>query len=127
MFDELLKIIIKHNLNGVIIGNLNKNYIDLDVKSEAPKEYHGGLSGKPCKNLSNNLIRKTKNEYGDKLTIIGCGGVLSKEDAMEKFELGADLVQMITGMIFEGPILMKKICKEYANKNNPKNLNNNDI
>lgn len=113
-FQKLLEVIIRHRVKGVIIGNLNKNYEDLDHREEAPAEFHGGLSGKPCFRLSNHLIQKTKEAYGNRLTIIGCGGILSPQDAMEKFKLGADLIQLITGMIFKGPGLVKEICKEYA-------------
>jgi len=110
----LMDIIVKYKMNGVVIGNLNKNYDDLDFRNEAPQKYRGGLSGKPCRKLSTELISKTRKEYGNKITIIGCGGIMSPRDAMEKFEAGADLIQLISGMIFEGPTLMREICKEYS-------------
>jgi dihydroorotate dehydrogenase subfamily 2 len=113
-FNDLLDIIDSHKLNGVVIGNLNKNYEDLDYRDEAPKNYRGGLSGKPCRVLSNNLIEKTRSKFGDKKTIIGVGGILTAQDAIEKFRLGADLVQLITGMIFEGPHLINEIAQEYS-------------
>lgn len=114
-FNLLLEVIDKYNIEGVIIGNLNKDYgLNVDVPSELPDSYKGGLSGKPCAKLSNNLIRLTKEHYGNRFTIIGCGGILSAEDAMDKFNAGADLLQLITGMIFEGPHLMKEICERYA-------------
>ncbi len=113
-FSELLEIADKNNIQGVIIGNLNKNYDDLKYREDAPKEFSGGLSGTPCFALSNELIRKTREKYGKRFTIIGSGGIMSPEDAMEKFAAGADLVQLITGMIYEGPVLMKKICQRYA-------------
>lgn len=110
-FNSILEIIDKSFVNGVIIGNLNKNYDDLDAKDEAPQSYKGGTSGKPCFNLSTELIRKTRDLYGKRFTIIGCGGVMSVETAQEKFDAGADLVQIITGLIYHGPSLVKKICK----------------
>lgn len=109
-FDELLKIILKHKLNGVVIGNLNKDYKSLVCVDEAPLSYHGGLSGLPCKNLSTDLIRHTREVCGKNFTIIGVGGIMSPTDAKEKFDAGADLVQLITGMIYEGPGLIKRIC-----------------
>jgi len=115
-FKDLCDIVVKYKFSGVVIGNLNKKYEDIDYREEAPEEYRGGLSGKPCRMLSTQLIKRTRQEYGKKLTIIGCGGILSTKDAIEKFEAGADLVQLITGMIFEGPHLMKEICEELANK-----------
>ena len=117
-FNKLLQIIDKFGFNGVIIGNLNKKYSMLDFPEDAPKEWRGGLSGKPCFELSNELIRRTRAEYGARFTIIGSGGIFSPEDAMAKFRAGADLVQLITGMIFEGPGLVGRICNAYATAKN---------
>ena len=113
-FAALLEIADKNNIQGVIIGNLNKDYQSLDYPEDAPREYRGGLSGKPTFARSNELIKKTREAYGSRFTIIGTGGILTPEDAMAKFAAGADLVQIITGMIFEGPGLIKAICKQYA-------------
>jgi dihydroorotate dehydrogenase subfamily 2 len=117
-FDQLLEVVIKHKMNGVIIGNLNKDYNSLDYREEAPEEYRGGLSGKPCTELSNILIKHTRERVGKDFTIIGCGGILSPEDAMTKFDAGADLLMLITGMIFEGPHLIKEIGKAIEERNN---------
>ncbi len=113
---DLLNIIVKYKITGVIFGNLNKNYFDIPHQSERPETYRGGISGKPCFHPSNILIEKTKQEYGDTLTIIGCGGIFTPQDALYKFEIGAKLIHLITGMIYEGPGLIKKICKEYSSK-----------
>ncbi len=110
-FAELLEIIDKNGFNGVVVGNLNKDYNSLDCKEEAPDSYRGGISGRPCFDLSTELIRKTKLMYGSRFTIIGCGGIMSVETAQEKFNAGADLIQLITGLIYKGPSLVKKICK----------------
>ncbi|MFA6269862.1 MAG: quinone-dependent dihydroorotate dehydrogenase [Candidatus Paceibacterota bacterium] len=111
-FDGLLKVIKNFLLvKGVIIGNLNKNYNDLDYRDEAPGEYAGGLSGRPCFELSNQLIKKTRENYGTRFTIIGCGGVMSVQDSRAKFAMGADLVMLITGMIFNGPGFIKELAK----------------
>ena len=110
-FNSLLQIIDKSGYQGVVIGNLNKDYNKLDVRGEAPKEYRGGTSGKPCTHLSTELIYKTKEVYGNRFTIIGVGGVSSVETAQEKFTAGADLIQLITSLIYVGPGLVKKLCK----------------
>jgi dihydroorotate dehydrogenase len=115
-FNKLLVVLDKYKVNGVVIGNLNKVYADADHPEEAPEKYRGGISGKPCFHLSTELIRKTRDNWGKRFTIIGCGGILSAEDAMAKFDAGADLLQLITGMIFEGPHLMKEICEAYAER-----------
>lgn len=113
-FNSLLQVIAAHGLSGVVIGNLNKDYSSLSNKSEAPIAYVGGLSGKPCTHSSTDLIAKTRQSYGNRFTIIGVGGVMSPETAMEKFNAGSDLVQLITGMIYEGPGLIRKLCAGYS-------------
>jgi dihydroorotate dehydrogenase len=109
-FAELLEIVDRYGLHGVVIGNLNKQYEELDDQTEAPATYRGGLSGRPCSRRSTDLIRRTREMYGTRFTIMGCGGILSVEDAMEKLEAGADLLQLVSGMIFEGPHLIKAIA-----------------
>jgi len=108
-FKELLEVIIKHKIAGVIIGNLNKNHQDKTIVERIPENLKGGVSGKPTFELSNELIRKTYKEYNDKLTIIGTGGIFTAEDAYQKIKYGAELVQMITGMIFGGPQVIGEI------------------
>ena len=116
-FNDLLKVVDFYKLQGVVIGNLNKDYSALGVYSdhvihaEALDEYAGGLSGAPCRQLSTDLIRRTRQAYGKRFTIIGVGGIFSAADAREKFAAGADLVQLITGMIYEGPGLVGRIAK----------------
>jgi dihydroorotate dehydrogenase len=113
-FNELVKALDRHRVTGLVIGNLNKEYSTADFPEEAPPTYRGGLSGKPCKAPSTELIRATKQNWGDRFTLIGCGGIMSAEEAMEKLDAGADLLQLISGMIFEGPHLMRDICRAYA-------------
>lgn len=115
-FSALLAIADKTDVQGVIIGNLNKDYSHLNHPEDAPKEFRGGLSGAPTFKLSNELITKTREAYGKRFTIIGTGGIFSPDDAMAKFAAGADLVQMVSGMIFEGPGLMQKICERYSKR-----------
>lgn len=115
-FSTLLEIIDKSGYQGVVIGNLNKDYSKLDVRGEAPKEYRGGTSGRPCTHLSTELIYKTRDLYGKRFTIIGVGGVSSIETAQEKIDAGADLIQVITGLIYQGPGLVKKMCKNVQAK-----------
>ena len=110
-FHSLLKVIDAFSLNGVVIGNLNKDYNSLDFRDEAPTSYQGGLSGKPCARLSADLIKRTRKVYGKRFTIIGVGGIMSPKTAKERFGAGADLIQLITGMIFEGPGLIKRIAQ----------------
>jgi len=114
LFSELADIADANDVQGLIIGNVNKNYDELEHPEDAPKEFRGGLSGAPTFARSNLLISQTRARYGDRFTIIGVGGILTADDAMEKFAAGADLVELVTGMIFNGPGLIKEICERYA-------------
>ena len=106
---ELLDVIVSHNIAGVTIANLAKDRRSVNLKDELPTSVAGNLSGKPTWDLSNKLISRCYLEYGDKLTIIGVGGIFSADDAYTKIRLGASLVELITGMIFEGPQLPSQI------------------
>jgi dihydroorotate dehydrogenase len=113
-FHKLLEVCDQHGVDGVIIGNLNKNHTDPTVKDSIPDHVRGGLSGLPTKELSNNLIAKTYAMYGKRFVIIGVGGVFTAKDAYEKIRLGASLIQLITGMIYEGPQLIATINQGIA-------------
>lgn len=109
-FEKLLDVINRYHIDGVIIGNLQKDKSFLqNITSDETIISKGGLSGKPTFERSNELISLTYRKYRDKLIIIGCGGVFSAEDAYEKIKCGASLIQMITGMIYNGPTTIAKI------------------
>ncbi len=118
---ELLK---KFNIKGLIISNTtDSNRKDLISKH---KDEEGGLSGEPISKLSNSLIKKFYKEIKNEITIIGVGGVNSGQSAFDKLKSGASLVQLYTGMIYEGPGIVKKIKKELIDiikKENISNLN----
>lgn len=107
----LIQVAVENNFAGIIIGNLNKDRDREEIKDEIPEEIKGGISGLPTKMLSDDLIANSYKEFGDKLVVIGVGGVFSAEDAYAKIRKGASLVQLITGMIYEGPQLIGKINK----------------
>lgn len=110
---KMLEIISKHKIKGVIFGNLQKDKTDKSLnKDEVKKFKKGNFSGKPTEKRSNELISLAYKNYGKKLIIIGCGGIFSAADAYKKIKLGATLVQLITGLIFEGPALIATINKE---------------
>ena len=71
----------------------------------------GGLSGKPVKERSTEVIRYLATKSNKSFPIIGVGGIHSAEDALEKLDAGADLIQVYTGFIYEGPRLLKRINK----------------
>ncbi len=107
---SLLKVAAKHKIAGVIFGNLQTNRNDpaLD-KNEIKKFKIGNFSGKPTWQRSNELIELAYRNFKDRFVIVGCGGVFSTEDAYFKIKKGAQLVELITGMIFVGPQLIAQI------------------
>jgi dihydroorotate dehydrogenase len=108
--DGLLKVILKHQAVGVIFGNLAKDRSNKALnKKELKNTGKGNFSGKPTWEQSNRLIAFAYKKYGKKLIVVGCGGVFSAEDAYHKIKLGASLVELITGMVFEGPQLIGEI------------------
>lgn len=110
--DELLKVIVKHKVVGVVFGNLAKDRANPALnKDELKMAGKGNFSGKPTWKQSNRLIAFAYKKYHKKLIVVGCGGVFSAKDAYHKIKLGASLVQLITGMVFEGPQLIGEINK----------------
>jgi len=107
--EKLLDVIVAHKIDGVTIANLAKDRTVLDLGGELPDSVAGNLSGKPTFKLSNDLIRQTYIKYGDRLKIIGVGGVFSAEDAYLKIRLGASLVEFISAFIYQGPQLASEI------------------
>jgi dihydroorotate dehydrogenase subfamily 2 len=107
---EILKVVAKYPVAGVIFGNLQKDRNDpaFDQK-EVARFSKGNFSGKPTEKRSNELISLTRKTCGKKLIIIGVGGVFNAEDAYRKIKAGASLVELITGMIFEGPQVISDI------------------
>ncbi|MEO8105592.1 MAG: quinone-dependent dihydroorotate dehydrogenase [Candidatus Saccharibacteria bacterium] len=108
-FAELLAVAARHKIAGITISNLTKDRGQAKLMDPLPDSVQGGLSGKPTWELSNNLIRLTYKKYGRRFVIIGVGGIFSAEDAYTKIRLGATLVELITGLIFEGPQLIGQI------------------
>ena len=100
-------------IKGLIFSNLAKKRDNPRFnKNEIEKAKEGNFSGKPTEDLSNSLISLAYRHYKDRFIIIGCGGVFSGHDAYEKIKRGATLVQLITGMIYEGPSQIGNINKD---------------
>ncbi|MCI0450062.1 MAG: quinone-dependent dihydroorotate dehydrogenase [Chlorobi bacterium] len=105
--DDVLGVSIDNNITGIIATNTTISRVTLPEG----KYEEGGLSGKPLEPIANSVIKYIKQKAGDKLVIIACGGVSSAGDVKEKLDLGASLVQIYTGLIYEGPGLIKRIKK----------------
>ena len=110
--DEVIEIIAETNLDGVIASNTSVNREGLKASKERLETIgNGGLSGKPITNRSTMVIKYLSEKSNKSFPIIGVGGIHTAEDALEKLNAGADLVQVYTGFIYEGPSLVKKINK----------------
>lgn len=108
--DEIISIAEETNLAGIIATNTTISREELK-SPDALMNQAGGLSGKPLKKKSNEVLSYIVTHRKRKFTLIASGGIHSREDAIEKIKLGADLVQVYTGFIYEGPGLAKKIKK----------------
>jgi dihydroorotate dehydrogenase len=108
--DVIIKLAEKYSINGFILCNLKKKRNGL--KKDINLKFKGGISGKPMKEKSNDIIKYVFKKTRGKFVIIGCGGVFNGRDAYEKIKNGASLIQLITGMIYEGPSVIKKINEE---------------
>ena len=108
--DDIIEIVQETNIAGVVATNTTISRDGL-VSAEALKIETGGLSGKPLTQRSTEVIRYLSEKSKKSFVIIGVGGIHSPEDAVEKLEAGASLIQLYTGFIYEGPGLVKKINK----------------
>ena len=110
--DEIIELVAETKLDGVIASNTSTDRTGLKATQAQLTEIgNGGLSGQPIKEKSTKVIKYLADKSHKAFPIIGVGGIHSAEDALEKIEAGADLVQVYTGFIYEGPSLIKKINK----------------
>ena len=108
-YKDLIETINDSAIDGVVISNTSDNQ---NLK-ESLKVGHlpGGISGKSLKNSANKILKEIKTIINQEKIIVAVGGIFDVDSYNEKFELGADLVQMYTGLIYEGPNLVKRIIK----------------
>jgi dihydroorotate dehydrogenase len=116
--DDIIEIVQTTQIAGVIATNTTINRSNLITSKEKVESIGaGGLSGKPLKQRSTEVIRYLHQKSNGKLIIIGVGGIHSAEDALEKLDAGASLVQLYTGFIYEGPGLIERINKALLSRN----------
>lgn len=110
---DIIDIVAETKIAGVIATNttISREGLQSENKTET-----GGLSGKPLTKRSTEVIRFLSEKSNKAFPIIGVGGIHSAEDAIEKLDAGASLVQLYTGFIYEGPALVKAINKEILKK-----------
>ena len=115
--DEIIELVAETKIDGVIASNTSTTRDNLNVSKERLQEIgNGGVSGQPIKDQSTQVIKYLADTSNKSFPIIGVGGIHSAEDALEKLNAGADLVQIYTGFIYEGPGLIKKINKALLKK-----------
>ena len=107
---EISDIAIKNDISAIILTNTSNSNRD-NLISEMKKE-EGGLSGEPLQQISTNMIKKFYKQLKGKIPIIGVGGVSSGKSAYQKIIAGASLLQLYTGFVYKGPMIVKNIKKE---------------
>ncbi len=108
--DDTLNIVKETKIDGIIATNTSISRKNLKTpEHDLNKIGNGGLSGKPLRNRSTEIIRYISQNTQGKLPVIGVGGIMTPDDAIEKLEAGADLIQVYTGFIYEGPFIAKRI------------------
>tara|TARA_Y100000590_G_scaffold456577_1_gene607428 strand:+ start:574 stop:1620 length:1047 start_codon:yes stop_codon:yes gene_type:complete len=111
--EEIISLVLDYKIDGVILTNTtdsNRQNLLSDKREE-----RGGLSGKPLKDLSTKLIKRFYKDLKDRVPIIGVGGIDSGKSAFEKIAAGASALQLYTGMVYGGPMTVKKIKKDLIN------------
>jgi dihydroorotate dehydrogenase len=111
--DDVISLALEISLDGIVATNTT---ISREELTTVPKETieaigAGGLSGKPLKERSTAIVRYIHEKTAGKIPVIASGGIFTTADAIEKFEAGATLIQVWTGFIYEGPGIVKNICK----------------
>jgi dihydroorotate dehydrogenase len=115
--DEIIELVAETKIDGVIASNTSTTRNNLNASKERLQQIgNGGVSGQPIKDQSTQVIKYLADTSNKSFPIIGVGGIHSAEDALEKLNAGADLVQIYTGFIYEGPGLIKKINKALLKK-----------
>jgi dihydroorotate dehydrogenase len=110
---DIISIVKDTGLDGIIATNTT---INRDNLKSVNKNELGGLSGKPLTSRSTEVIKFISKNSNKTIPIIGVGGINTVADALEKFDAGADLIQIYTGFIYEGPNLIRSINKALLNK-----------
>ena len=120
--DNIVELSLQNNINGIILTNTTDKNRDKLLDNQKNEE--GGLSGQPIKDLSTKIIKKFYKKLKRRIPIIGVGGVDSGEAAFDKIISGASAIQLYTGMIYKGPMIVKEIKKNLITKLNENGFKN---
>lgn len=111
---SIIDLVQRYQVDGLIAGNTTTSRANLATPSSLLKKIGaGGLSGKPLANMSTQLLKKIAHLTAHSLPLIGVGGIFSPADAWEKLAAGASLVQLYTGLIYQGPGLIGEINRQF--------------
>lgn len=110
--DDILQAVKKHSIDGIIATNTTVERPE-SLQSEHKAET-GGLSGEPVKKRSTEIISYIYKQTKGTVPVIGVGGIITGADAIEKIQAGASLIQIYTGLVYEGPALATRICLDLA-------------
>ncbi|MDR0794257.1 MAG: nitronate monooxygenase, partial [Chitinophagaceae bacterium] len=116
-FDDIVLLTKETGLSGLVATNTTtgrENLLTPPQKIE--KTGAGGLSGKPIQSRTTHVLKYLSDALGGTIPLIAAGGIFTGEDAKEKLEAGASLLQVWTGFVYEGPAIVKNICKALAEK-----------
>lgn len=115
--DDIIEIVFETGIDGIVATNTTISREGLSInETEIEKMGVGGLSGSPLKDRSTEVIRYLSEKSDKKIPIIGVGGIMTANDAIEKLEAGATLIQVYTGFIYEGPGIVKNINQELVKR-----------
>ncbi|MEQ8364086.1 MAG: quinone-dependent dihydroorotate dehydrogenase [Cyclobacteriaceae bacterium] len=115
--DDIVEILKETKTDGVIATNTTISREALQTSSDVVSALGaGGLSGKPLTSKSTEVISYLRKQLGPHYPIIGVGGIMNPQDALEKLNAGADLIQLYTGFIYEGPGVVRKMNKRIVKK-----------
>ncbi len=119
--DEVVEIVKETGIAGIVATNTTIERKNLRTDIEKVKRIgEGGLSGKPLRERSTQIIAYLRQQLGPDFPIIGVGGIHSPRDALEKLRAGASLIEIYTGYIYEGPAMVKRIKKHLVKNTYPK-------
>lgn len=110
--DEILDYALVSGIDGIVAGNTTRSRDGLTIPEEKIKEIgNGGMSGAPVHQKNLEMVRYIYGKIGNKLPIIGVGGIMTPEQAKEMLDAGASLIEIYTGFIYEGPAFVEKILR----------------
>ncbi len=117
--DDVIDLAQEINLDGLVVANTSIDRTNLTTSvQQLDAMGAGGLSGLPIKNRATEMVKYISQKTNGNILIIASGGIFTGADAAEKIDAGAALVQVWTGFVYEGPAIVKNICKYLANRKN---------